>query len=250
LSEQPGRRSGGPDQSAPVTPRVNVRGAIGAIRRAARWSLALSVLLAFTAEAQPVRLVLSVRARTLWVLAGTDTLRTVTVAVASERVLRYGTRTWRFVMPLGMHTVLGKRVDPVWTPPDWHYIEEATLHHWRVRPLPANGVRLRDGRRLVLRDALVGLLTAGDTTFSPLPEDEHIVFDKVLYIPPLGSRNRRLSGELGRFALDLGDGYLLHGTRDAESIGTAATHGCVRMKADDLEWVFEHVPVGTRLLVR
>jgi lipoprotein-anchoring transpeptidase ErfK/SrfK len=201
-------------------------------------------------RAEPVRLVVSLRARTLAVIEGQDTLRTMPIAVASGRVLRYGTRHWRFVLPAGQHVVRGKRTEPVWTPPDWHYVEEASAHHLRVKELPLAGYRVRDGRRIVMRDSVVGLVSAGDTTFDALPLDEHIIFDDILFVPPVGSRNRRLTGELGKFALDLGDGFLLHGTRDQESIGTATTHGCIRLADADLEWVFLHTPIGSIVTVR
>jgi lipoprotein-anchoring transpeptidase ErfK/SrfK len=37
----------------------------------------------------------------------------------------------------------------------------------------------------------------------------------------------------------------IHGTPDAASIGYSASHGCIRMKISDAEWVFNHVKVGT-----
>jgi hypothetical protein len=170
--------------------------------------------------------------------------------VASGNVLKVGGRLWRFETPRGKRVVRAKRTDPVWTPPDWHYAEVAREHKLAVRQLPVGGIQLRDGRRLVARDSVVGIEVAGDSTFQALPVDEHIVFDSTLFIPPVASRNRQLIGELGRFALDLGDGYLLHGTPDQMSIGTATTHGCIRLSDEDLEWIFERVPVGTPVRVR
>jgi lipoprotein-anchoring transpeptidase ErfK/SrfK len=41
----------------------------------------------------------------------------------------------------------------------------------------------------------------------------------------------------------------LHGTPYKESIGLAATHGCVRMRDEDIEWLYEHVPVGTKVYI-
>jgi lipoprotein-anchoring transpeptidase ErfK/SrfK len=76
------------------------------------------------------------------------------------------------------------------------------------------------------------------------------VFDGRLFIPPIGTRNRRLDGDLGRFALDLGQGYMIHGTMDEGSIGEASTHGCIRVGDDDMAWLFEVIPVGTRVLIR
>ena len=186
----------------------------------------------------------------LWVIKGSDTLRAARVAVASGNVLKVGDRRWHFETPRGTRTVRAKRTDPIWTPPDWHYAEVAREHNLAIRRLPSCGVQLRDGNRLVLRDSVVGVVTESDSTFEPLPVDEHIVFDSTLFIPPVGSRNRQLAGELGRFALDLGDGYLLHGTPDQESIGRATTHGCIRLADDDLEWIYERVPVGTPVKVR
>ncbi len=68
--------------------------------------------------------------------------------------------------------------------------------------------------------------------------------------PRSGSVNRRAEGELGKFKVDLGDGYLLHRTRDSTSIGTAATHGCVRLGDKDLSHLYENIPVGTPVFIR
>jgi lipoprotein-anchoring transpeptidase ErfK/SrfK len=226
-------------------------------RRCSRVVLFVGLLAAATgwprvtlADPPALQVVISVHDRMLWVIEGTDTLRAARVAVASGKVLKVGDRRWHFETPRGTRKVLAKRTDPVWTPPDWHYAEVAREHNLQVRQLPAGGVELRDGNRLLMRDSVVGIELVGDTAFHVLPVDEHIVFDSALFIPPIGSRNRQLNGELGRFALDLGDGYLLHGTPDQESIGQATTHGCIRLADDDLEWVFERVPVGTPVRVR
>ena len=52
---------------------------------------------------------------------------------------------------------------------------------------------------------------------------------------PLGSRWMGLSAK----------GYGIHGTNVPSSIGKAASHGCVRMRRQDLEELFEMVTVGT-----
>jgi L,D-transpeptidase ErfK/SrfK len=41
-----------------------------------------------------------------------------------------------------------------------------------------------------------------------------------------------------------------HGTNSVSSIGTAASHGCVRMFEKDIEEVFETVPLGTPVVVK
>jgi len=41
----------------------------------------------------------------------------------------------------------------------------------------------------------------------------------------------------------------IHGTPDAASIGYSASHGCIRMRIPDAEWLFAHVDVGTPVLI-
>ena len=51
---------------------------------------------------------------------------------------------------------------------------------------------------------------------------------------------------LGRYALRLGlPGYLIHGTNKAFGVGMRVSHGCVRMLPEDVESLFERIPVGT-----
>jgi lipoprotein-anchoring transpeptidase ErfK/SrfK len=42
----------------------------------------------------------------------------------------------------------------------------------------------------------------------------------------------------------------IHGTPDAASIGYSASHGCVRMRISEAEWLFERVRVGTPVFIR
>ena len=44
-------------------------------------------------------------------------------------------------------------------------------------------------------------------------------------------------------------GYGIHGTRNPESIGKAASHGCIRMYNRDVEELFKWVPVGTKVVI-
>ena len=41
----------------------------------------------------------------------------------------------------------------------------------------------------------------------------------------------------------------IHGTPDAASIGYSASHGCIRMRISDAEWLFEHVEIGTTVFI-
>jgi hypothetical protein len=202
-------------------------------------------------SARGFRIVISLDDRALWVLRNNDTLRTARVGIASGMTLAYGGRQWTFRTPRGRRTVLGSRVAPLWTPPDWAYAEIASQHKLRLAWLaPGKPVTLRDGRRLTVRADAVGLLER-DGAFRPLPADEHIIFQSTLYVPPYGTRNRQIKGELGPYALDLGSGYLLHGGAGppGDSLGLAPTHGCIRLTDDDLEWLYRRVEKGTPVYI-
>lgn len=201
-------------------------------------------------SSRDLRIVISIARRRLWVVRDTaDTLLAAPVAVGSGRVMRSGTRVWHFATPRGVRTILSKEIDPLWIRPDWAYIEVAREHGLRLEPLvPGRPRPLSDGRQLVIRDGTVGVLL-DSTEFAPLPLDEEIVFGNTLYVPPIGTANRAVSGVLGRFRLNLGGAIGLHGTQDESSIGRAVTHGCLRLSPEPLAWLFDNVPVGTRVYI-
>jgi lipoprotein-anchoring transpeptidase ErfK/SrfK len=41
----------------------------------------------------------------------------------------------------------------------------------------------------------------------------------------------------------------IHGTPDAASIGYSASHGCIRMRVPEAEWLFEQVDLGTPVVI-
>jgi lipoprotein-anchoring transpeptidase ErfK/SrfK len=199
-------------------------------------------------RASGFRLVVSLQDRHLWAVIGRDTVLSAPVAVAKGTTLEFGKQEWKFDTPRGVRTVLGKEADPIWQPPEWLYAETALEYGLKLGHL-TNGrpIKLSDGRLLTVRDGVAGVIEKGK--FAELPVDEHIVFDNTLFVPPMGSKNRKVEGELGKYRLILGEGYLLHGTPYKESIGLAATHGCVRMRDEDIEWLYDHVPVGTKVYI-
>jgi len=66
---------------------------------------------------------------------------------------------------------------------------------------------------------------------------------------PRTANEREAPDELGDYAMDLGDGYLIHGTLYERSLGMSVTHGCVRLGAKDLEAIFQAVKVGTPVYI-
>ncbi|MCE9686964.1 L,D-transpeptidase family protein [Shewanella sp. AS16] len=52
---------------------------------------------------------------------------------------------------------------------------------------------------------------------------------------------------MGLFALYIGKLYAIHGTNANFGIGLRVSHGCVRLRNDDIEHLFNSVPTGTRV---
>jgi hypothetical protein len=195
------------------------------------------------------RVIVSLQERHLWVVFGEDTMLSAPVAVASGRTLDYKGFTKTFDMPRGVRTVRGKDADPIWTPPRWLYVEAAAELGLDVKDIPPRGLTMPDGRRLYVNEENeIGVMTEnGPERFED--KNLHLIFNDVLYVPPVGTENRKVNGTLGKYKLDLGDGFLFHGTPLKNSIGLAATHGCVRLRDEDIEWLYENIPLGTKVYV-
>ena len=116
-------------------------------------------------------------------------------ATGTGKILKKGRKIWAFHTPRGRMKVLRKIEDPVWTKPDWAFVE------------------------------------AGEP------------------IPPPDSKKRQVRGHLGKYALDLGDGIMIHGTDEIDSLGRKASHGCVRLGSEMLEKVWQAAKVGTDVYI-
>jgi L,D-transpeptidase YbiS len=66
-------------------------------------------------------------------------------------------------------------------------------------------------------------------------------------IPPPRDPDRLVRGVLGKYALLLGNGYKIHGTKWTKLLGTHFTHGCVSLGERDLEIVHKAVKIGTKV---
>jgi len=58
------------------------------------------------------------------------------------------------------------------------------------------------------------------------------------------------SNPLGERWIDLGDGYGIHGTIDPDSIGRAESRGCIRLRNEDVEDVYDLLGVGSEVVIR
>ena len=143
----------------------------------------------------------------------------------------------------------GKETDPLWVPPDWHYYEKAVEDDLDpVQLTMSSRIRLEDGTRIEVRGNDVGRVNQYGN-FWPFTPGTEIIFDGKIFMPPLGTRQRQIPEVLGTRRLILGDGYLIHGTPEVASIGTAASHGCVRMRNQDVEELYALVDAGTAVYI-
>ena len=197
-------------------------------------------------------IVISIAENRLWFKRGATVLFRTRVATGTGKYLeRAGGSRWKFETPRGRLVVLRKDVDPAWVPPDWHYVEMARKKGKKLR-------RLERGQSMALPGGAVITVSGSDVVTrypdgSEVPfevlEGREIIAGRELVMPPIGTNQRRYSGVLGVNRLYLGDGYGIHGTDVPTSIGRGASHGCVRVRNEDIETLWRIVPVGTAVYI-
>jgi L,D-transpeptidase YbiS len=136
---------------------------------------------------------IDISTNTAYLFKDGELVRSSPAATGSNKVLRKGTRVWWFRTPRGKHEVVRKIANPVWTKPDWAFIEEG-------KP-----------------------------------------------VPPPDSPKRKEKGTMGKYALDLGDRVMIHGTNDPKSIGRRVSHGCIRLPHDMLSLLWKEAAIGTEV---
>jgi L,D-transpeptidase-like protein len=204
------------------------------------------------AAADKPYLVVSIAERKLWLKQGSRTLFQAPVATGSGKEFVSGTNRYRFQTPRGRLVVQLKEVDPAWVPPDWHYQEQARKRGLGVVKLArGESVPTGDGGMIYVAGSELVKRTPGGSVVSlgGGREDREVVAGGNIIIPPFGTNARRYDGVLGTRRLNLGDGYGIHGTNKPETVGQAVSHGCVRMRNEDIERLFEMVPVGTPVYI-
>lgn len=198
-------------------------------------------------------LVISIEEHRLWYRTGDSVLFTTEVATGSGKVLeRVGSDThWRFETPRGRLAVVSRDTAPIWVPPDWHYVEEAQRRGLGV-------VRLMRGQRIpVGDDRFVGTRGSDVVIFDPsgaatpvsMEQGSELALGGNIIIPPFGTNQRKYRGVLGTHRLNLGDGYAIHGTNRPETIGRSVSHGCVRLRNEDIAVLYDIVPIGTPVYI-
>jgi len=182
-------------------------------------------------------------------------------------------RTMVFSTPIGKFRIVSKEKDPVWVPPDWHYVEEARKNGLRVvrlnrgdsidastgsAPIPPRetGVWALLGTEPVTPGSGRVLKVKGDTIVEiadgverELPPGTMIRAGNSVVIPPIGVKQRRFAKVLGSYRLNLGDGYALHGTQQTAQLGQSVSHGCIRLGDQDMADLYAIANVGDEVLI-
>jgi hypothetical protein len=227
-----------------------------------RKMLSLLVSLAFAAttpppppplaaEADTARrvIVVSLDALRLWLMVDDELVHEAPIGVGSGKTLANDGRSWTFNTPRGVFHITSRQSHPDWVPPLWHYHEQAVEDGLQVRVLRRDEpVELEDGSWLEVRGEEVGRVNWFGN-FWPFDQGSHIIFDATVFVPPIGTVQRRIPGVLGTRRLNLVDGYALHGTNAPESVPGRTSHGCIRMRNEDIEIIFPLVRVGTMVLI-
>ncbi|MBW3660154.1 MAG: L,D-transpeptidase [Gemmatimonadetes bacterium] len=78
--------------------------------------------------------------------------------------------------------------------------------------------------------------------------DWHFI-EKGLRVPAADSRARYFPGEMGDYALYLGDGLAIHGTKYENTVGRASSHGCLRMRGDHISTIYPMMKIGTKVII-
>jgi L,D-transpeptidase YbiS len=111
------------------------------------------------------------------------------------------------------------------------YIEEETGRNWFF-------------------ESPTGSLTVLDKERNPVwirPDWSYV--EENMPVPPINDPDRIVREVLGKYALILGHGYKIHGTKYKELLGTHFTHGCISVGDNDLEILYKTVRIGTRVYI-
>ena len=95
---------------------------------------------------------------------------------------------------------------------------------------------------------------ATGTLYTPTPQGKTTVANKIKNRPyykygiPGGAPNNPLGRRwIGLFG---GETYAIHGTNEPSSIGSNASHGCIRMHNSDVEWLYDQISIGATVLIK
>src|SRR4051794_10585033 len=182
-------------------------------------------------------------------------------------------KTIIFDTPIGKLHIVSKEENPLWVPPDWHYVEEARKNGMRVVHLnPGQSIDARTGQPPASAPSRgvwswfggssntvtnPVLKVRGDTVVEVEPDGSEreleagktIVAGDAVVIPPVNTKQRHYDKVLGKFRLEMGNGYGIHGTDEPDKLGQSVSHGCVRLGDADIEKLYQIANRGDTVII-
>jgi lipoprotein-anchoring transpeptidase ErfK/SrfK len=209
----------------------------------------------------------------LYVRRGGVTVFDAVCSTGKGTTLAVDGKTLVFDTPIGKFQIKQKEENPLWVPPDWHYVEEAQKNGMRVVHLNPGGAIDADtgqpatseprsgfwswlgsksppgGSRRVLRVQGNTVVEDVNGVRYELPPGKTIVAGSTIIVPPVNTVQRHYDKVLGKFRLELGDGYGIHGTDEPDKLGHSVSHGCVRLGDDDIARLYQIANVGDEVII-
>lgn len=221
----------------------------------------------------PQTIVISTAENRIWLRQGGQTVFEAICSTGKGTTLVENGKTTVFETPTGRFKIRSKEENPVWVPPDWHFLEEARKKKGEVvrlepgeavdaatgEPVAADlsrsggvwswigGARAKQ-KVLTLKNGSV-VEVSPDGTTRELPPGQVILAGKTVVVPPVTAPQRRFDKVLGKYRLNLGGGYALHGTLATDQLGRSVSHGCVRLADRDLEKLWGMTRVGDQVII-
>jgi len=215
-------------------------------------------------------IIVSTAENRLYLRRGGQTIFQAICSTGKGTTLAIDGKTKIFDTPIGKFHIKAKEENPLWVPPDWHFVEEAQQNGMRVVHLNAGaGIDADSGQPARAADSGVWswfggggggsrrvLKVKGDTVVMvedgverELPPGKTIVAGGAVVIPPITTKQRHYDKVLGHYRLELGDGYGIHGTDQPEKLGQSVSHGCVRLGDDDIARLYQMANVGDEVII-
>jgi len=214
-------------------------------------------------------IIVSTNENKVYVRRNKETVFEAICSTGKNTTLEDGGRTMVFRTPIGKFKVRSKEENPMWVPPDWHYVEEAKKSGMTVVRLnpgqsidadtggavkKAGGgvwdwVGESSGSQRVLKVKNNSVVEVSNGIERELPPGSMIRAGNTLVIPPVGTPQRKFDKVLGSYRLNLGDGYALHGTQATDQLGRSVSHGCVRLGDADIAALYSMSNVGDEVII-
>lgn len=212
-------------------------------------------------------IVVSTAENKLWLKRNGQTIFEAVCSTGKGSTLAVDGKTFVFDTPIGKLHVVSKEENPQWVPPDWHFTEEAKKNGMRVVHLnrgdtldartgqPSRGGDegvwswFRSGSNEVLKVKGNTVVVSDGTNERELPPGQTIVAGDAIVVPPVDTKQRHYDKVLGKFRLELGDGYGIHGTDEPDKLGQSVSHGCVRLGDDDIAKLYQVANVGDTVII-